>query len=55
MDQNEAQCKTKYPIVFIHGTGFRDRKWLNYWGRIPKLLIQNGCEVYYGNQDSWQQ
>lgn len=49
----KTDCKTKYPIVFIHGTGFRDRKRFNYWGRIPKVLIENGCAVYYGNQDSW--
>ncbi|HNX63899.1 MAG TPA: triacylglycerol lipase [Oscillospiraceae bacterium] len=53
MTDTQIDCKTKYPMVFIHGTGFRDRKWLNYWGRIPKTLAQNGCEIYYGNQDSW--
>ena len=53
MTDTQIDCKTKYPMVFIHGTGFRDRKWLNYWGRIPKALAQNGCEIYYGNQDSW--
>lgn len=46
-------CKTKYPILLIHGTGFRDRKYLNYWGRIPKALENNGAAVFYGNQDSW--
>lgn len=46
-------CHTKYPIVLIHGTGFRDRKFFGYWGRIPKILIENGAEIYYGNQDSW--
>ena len=47
------ECTTKYPLVFIHGTGFRDRKWFNYWGRVPNVLEQNGCKIYYGNQDSW--
>lgn len=47
------KCQTKYPVVLIHGTGFRDRKYLNYWGRIPKVLTNNGCKVFYGNQDSW--
>jgi len=46
-------CKTKYPIVLIHGCGFRDYKKINYWGRIPKVLSDNGAEVYYGHQDSW--
>lgn len=49
----EGKCQTKYPVVLIHGTGFRDRKILNYWGRIPKYLTQNGCAVFYGQQDSW--
>jgi len=47
------KCKSKYPIVLIHGTGFRDRKHLNYWGRIPNILKNNGCRVFYGHQDSW--
>lgn len=53
METIENCCKTKYPIVLIHGTGFRDRKWLNYWGRIPKTLTNYGCEIFYGHQDSW--
>jgi triacylglycerol lipase len=44
---------TKYPIVLIHGAGFRDRKYLNYWGRIPKVLTNNGCSIFYGHQESW--
>lgn len=47
------KCQTKYPIVLIHGAGFRDRKHLNYWGRIPKVLTNNGCSIFYGHQDSW--
>lgn len=46
-------CKTKYPIILVHGIGFRDRKYLRYWGRIPKALEEEGAEIYYGNQDSW--
>lgn len=45
-------CATRYPILLIHGMGFRDRKYFNYWGRIPKKLKQNGAEIFYGNQDS---
>ncbi|MFT5874855.1 MAG: triacylglycerol lipase [Clostridium sp.] len=47
------RCKTKYPIVLIHGTGFRDNKILNYWGRIPKALTTEGADIYYGYQDCW--
>ncbi len=46
-------CRTKYPLIMLHGVGFRDLKYLNYWGRIPKELIKNGAEVYYGNQEAW--
>lgn len=42
----------KYPILLVHGMGFRDHKKLNYWGRIPAKLEELGCAVYYGNQDS---
>jgi triacylglycerol lipase len=46
-------CDSKYPIFMIHGTGFRDRKFLNYWGRIPAALQEQGATLYYGHQDSW--
>lgn len=45
-------CKTKYPILLVHGVFFRDFKHLNYWGRIPDELIKNGATVYYGNHNS---
>lgn len=44
--------KLKFPVLLVHGMGFRDSKHINYWGRIPAKLEQNGCEIYYGNQDS---
>ena len=45
-------CKTKYPLLLVHGVFFRDSSALNYWGRIPEALIQNGAEIYYGDQQS---
>lgn len=42
----------KYPILMVHGMGYRDSKIINYWGRIPARLEKMGCKVYYGNQDS---
>lgn len=45
-------CNTKYPILLVHGAGFRDRKHFGYWGRIPGYLAQNGAQIYYGGQDS---
>lgn len=53
-DEQRAEsqiCATKYPILLVHGIGFRDRRYFNYWGRIPKELIRNGAEVYYGMQE----
>lgn len=45
-------CKTKYPIMLVHGVFFRDFRYLNYWGRIPKELEKNGAVVFYGNHQS---
>ena len=46
-------CCLKYPLLMVHGMGFRDRKHLCYWGRIPKALEQHGAVVRYGLQDCW--
>ncbi len=45
-------CKTKYPILMVHGVFFRDSEHMNYWGRIPAELIKNGATIYYGGQES---
>lgn len=45
-------CKTKYPILLVHGVFFRDNKNLNYWGRVPKELEINGAEIFYGDHES---
>lgn len=49
----EGCCATRYPVLFIHGTGFRDRQRLGYWGRIPQALQARGARVFFGGQDSW--
>lgn len=41
--ENEI-CKTKYPILMVHGIFFRDWQVINYWGRVPNELIRNGAE-----------
>lgn len=46
-------CATRYPILLVHGTGFRDWKRLGYWGRIPELLRLRGAQVCFGGQDGW--
>ncbi len=45
----------KYPIILIHGAGFRDKPlgFINYWGRIPNYLSEYGITVYYSGTDAW--
>ena len=50
--KDQQICKTKYPILMIHGIFFRDFKRFNYWGRIPRELELNGATIYYGNHES---
>ena len=50
MDRKTA---TRYPILMLHGVGFRDLKWPLYWGRIPSALSAMGAALYYGQQDCW--
>lgn len=45
-------CRTKYPLIMVHGIGFRDLRYFNYWGRIPRELTRYGATVYYGNQEA---
>lgn len=50
--KESALCRTKYPILMVHGVFFRDFKYFNYWGRVPKELEDNGAVIYYGNHQS---
>lgn len=50
--KKERVCETKYPILLVHGVFFRDFKFFNYWGRIPRELKINGAKIYYGNHES---
>ena len=45
-------CKTKYPIVLIHGIFFRDSNIFNYWGRVPHTLKLHGAVIHYGQHQS---
>lgn len=45
-------CKTRYPILLVHGVFFRDWKRFKYWGRIPEELEINGASVYFGEHQS---
>lgn len=46
------ECRTKYPILLVHGVFFRDFRFFNYWGRIPAELKRNGAVLFYGSQQS---
>ncbi len=50
--KNLAVCRTRYPILLVHGIFFRDMDRFNYWGRIPEELEKNGAVLFYGNQQS---
>lgn len=50
--KSEQVCKTRYPLLLVHGVFFRDYKQFNYWGRIPKELQANGASVFYGEHES---
>lgn len=45
-------CRTRYPILMVHGVFFRDFQYFNYWGRIPKELEKNGANIFYGEHQS---
>lgn len=47
-----SECKTRYPLLLVHGVFFRDFRFFNYWGRIPGELMKNGAVIYYGEQQS---
>lgn len=50
--EGEQLCRTRYPILMVHGVFFRDFKYFNYWGRIPKELEAHGAKIFYGNHQS---
>ena len=50
--EKSSTC-TRFPILMLHGVGFRDLHWPLYWGRIPNSLAATGSKLFYGNQDCW--
>lgn len=46
------ECRTRYPILLVHGVFFRDFRFFNYWGRVPAELKRNGATLFYGGQQS---
>ena len=44
----------KYPVILVHGIAMRDREAASApWGRIPRILKENGIDIYFGNTDAW--
>ncbi len=42
----------RFPILLVHGMGFRDDEKIGYWGRIPERLRNLGCKVFLSGQDA---
>jgi len=45
--------KTKYPIILVHGAGFRDIAYFKSFGRIDKNLKEEGYIVYRSKIDAF--
>ncbi|MBQ8960047.1 MAG: hypothetical protein IJ071_02380 [Ruminococcus sp.] len=45
------ECSTRYPLLLVHGMGFRDGR-IGYWGRIPRVLREKGARVFFGGQEA---
>ncbi len=50
--REDDSCKTRYPVILVHGVFFRDTPSLSYWGRIPKTLQKKGAAIYFGEHES---
>lgn len=46
-------CHTKYPILLVHGLGYRDDMAISSWGRIPEYLRLGGARVFLGEAAAW--
>lgn len=52
-DPSSLSCKTRYPLLLVHGVGVRDHANFGIWGRIPQTLEAHGATVYFGEHDAW--
>ena len=48
-----TDCRTRYPILLIHGLNCRDDWIFPYWGRVADVLRRHGARVYLSGQDAW--
>ena len=44
----EQPCRTKYPILLVHGVFYRK----DYWGRIPEALRKKGAVVHHSGHQA---
>jgi triacylglycerol lipase len=52
--QTREKCKTKYPVIFVHGIAYRDDVGvLPYWSHIPKVLRKHGAKVYLSHTQAF--
>lgn len=48
-----TDCRTRYPLLLIHGLNCRDDWIFSYWGRMADILREHGATVYLSGQDAW--
>lgn len=48
-----TDCRTRYPLLLIHGLNCRDDWIFPYWGRVADILRTHGATVYLSGQDAW--
>lgn len=55
MTADDKKQLLKYPVVLVHGIVAHDRQTflVDFWGRIPGILKENGVKVFLGNTDAW--
>ena len=50
---NATDCRTRYPLLLIHGLNCRDDWVFSYWGRVADTLRDHGGLVFLSGQDAW--
>lgn len=48
-----TDCRTRYPLLLIHGLNCRDDWIFSYWGRVTEILRAHGAAVFLSGQDAW--
>lgn len=47
-------CATRYPVVLVHGIGYRDDvRLFRYWSEIPEALEKQGANVFLARHDAF--